>query len=269
MLKSRIKNIFTLFVLVVALFACTSTNESYAPFGLSYDNQKTIRIGLSADYPPLVFKEGGKLYGIEVEMAKRLAYELKSKIIFVELPRDELIAALVNEKIDIIMSGMSITTQRQRQVSFIKPYLQVGQMALIRTDSMAQFPNRESVLNTPMRVTYQPDTTSESFVKTSMLNAKQLPEKSVESAVSALRNNKVDIFIHDAPTIWLIAGNVTEQQLMGLYWPLTEEHLAWAVRPSSFLLQEALNNIIEKLRGDGTIASILNSWIKLQIEVSG
>ena len=269
MLKNQIKFFFTLFVLVTALLGCTSKNESYAPYGITYDNQKTLRVGLSADYPPLVFKEGDKLYGIEVDMAKKLAYELKSKIIFVELPRDKLIPALVKEKIDIIMSGMSITTQRQQQVVFIQPYMQVGQMGLIRSNSMNQFPNRSSVLNTRNRVAYQPDTTSEAFVKTSMLNAKLVPEKSIESAVAALRNNKVDIFIHDAPTIWLIAGNVTEQQLMGLYWPLTEEYLAWAVRPSSILLQEALNNVVGKWRGNGTLRSILNSWIKLQIEVSG
>jgi polar amino acid transport system substrate-binding protein len=269
MLKSWKTNFFTTFLLVILLLGCSAKNESYTPYGLAYDNQKVLRVGLSADYPPLVFKEEGKLYGIEVDMAKKLAYELKVKIIFVELPREKLISALVNKKIDIIMSGMSITAQRQQQVNFIQPYMQVGQMALIRKSSLAQFSNRSSVLNTRMRVAYQPDTTSESFVKTSMLNAKLVPEKSVESAVAALRNDKVDIFIHDAPTIWLIAGNVTEQQLMGLYWPLTEEYLAWAVRPSSILLQEALNNVVVKWRENGTLRSILNSWIKLQIEVSG
>jgi ABC-type amino acid transport substrate-binding protein len=51
---------------------------------------------------------------------------------FVELAWEELIPALKGDRIDVIMSGMSVTPVRQHRVRFVQPYLRVGQMAIIR-----------------------------------------------------------------------------------------------------------------------------------------
>ena len=258
-----------LITIIVVLSGCASNRESFSPYGNDTGKFKELKVGIAPDYPPVVFKEKGKLQGIEIDLAKKLAYDLKIRIIFVELPRDELIPALTANKIDVIMSGMSITPERQRQVTFIQPYLHVGQMGLIRKNDIAEFANRRLILGTSKRVGYQPETTSEEFVKKSMRNAQYVPEQSVDAAVADLRSGKIDIFIHDAPTIWLIAGNIHEQQLMGLFWRLTDESLAWAVRPSDTGLQQQLNAVIDKWREKGILRAILNKWIKLQIDVEG
>ncbi len=254
---------------VIVLSGCASNAEIFSPYGNDAAKLRELKVGIAPDYPPIAFKEKGKLLGIEVDMAKKLAYDLNVRIIFVELPRDELIPALTENRIDVIMSGMSITPERQRQVEFIQPYLQIGQMGLIRKNDIARFANRQLILRTDQRVGYLPKTTSEEFVRKSMRNAQYVPEQSVDAAVADLRNGNIDIFIHDAPTIWLIAGNIHEQQLIGLFWRLTDESLAWAVRPSDTDLQQQLNAVIVKWRKKGVLRAILNKWIKLQIDVEG
>ena len=102
-----------------------------------------------------------------------------------------------------------------------------------------------------------------------MRNAQYIPEASVDTAVADLRSGKIDIFIHDAPTIWLIAGDIHEQQLMGLFWRLTDESLAWAVRPADRDLQRQLNAVIDKWKKKGVLRAIQNKWIRLQIDVQG
>jgi hypothetical protein len=67
--------------------------------------------------------------------------------------------------------------------------------------------------------------------------AKLMPQPTVEDGVAALRHGVIDSFIHDAPTVWRIGGNPAEKELIGLYWPLSEESLAWAVRKSDGPLQ--------------------------------
>ena len=65
-----------------------------------------FRIGISPDYIPLAYKDPTfGLVGIEVDFANQLGKELGKKIIFVETPFPELIEALLQDKIDIIMSG--------------------------------------------------------------------------------------------------------------------------------------------------------------------
>jgi ABC-type amino acid transport substrate-binding protein len=73
------------------------------------------------------------------------------------------------------------------------------------------------------------------------------------------------LFIHDAPTVWRIAGEPNENELEGLYWPLTKEPLAWAVRKNDGPLLFALNRQIEQWRTDGSLNQILSRWVPLRI----
>ena len=252
---------------VLLVLGCADKSNTFSPLEGDNKNIKTLRVGISPDYPPLAFKGEGRLQGAEVEMAKTLAYYLNVNIVFVELPWKKLIPGLLNNKVDVIMSGMTITPERERYVNFAQPYIQVGQMTLIRKNEKKQFPTIQSLLNTDRRAGFLPNTTSSSFVTANFHHAQLMPIPSVEQAVNKLRSNKIDLFIHDAPTIWLIAGNATEEQLTGLYWPLTRESLAWAVRPTDITLLNSLNNALNKWKQNGVLQKILNSWMKMRIEI--
>ena len=261
------KFLFWLLPIVLLVTGCAEKGNTFIPLEMEGKNIKSLRVGISPDYPPLAFKENGALQGAEVEMAKTLAYYLNVKIVFVQLPWNKLIPGLLNNRVDVVMSGLSITPERERNVNFIQPYMKVGQMALIRKNEKKQFTDKQDLLNTNLRLGFLPDTTSASFAASNFHRAQRIPMKSVEQAVEDLRNSKIDLFIHDAPTIWMIAGNSTEEQLTGLYWPLTREFLGWAVRPTDINLQSSLNNALDKWKANGVLDRILNSWMKLRIEI--
>ena len=258
--------VMLLFCCLAMLLGCAGKSETFVPFEKS-KNLKELRVGLVTDYPPLAFEEAGQVQGVEVELAKLVAFDLNREIVFKTMAFDDLIPALVNGRIDIIMSGMSITPGRERQVAFAQPYLQVGQMALIRANERSQFPDRQSLVSTRSRVGYEKDTTGAQFVEAHMLNAQRAPQDSVGQGVRALRSGAIDVFIHDAPTIWRIAGNATEEELVGLFWPLTDEYLAWAVRPSDALLLQKLNAVLNAAKQNGGLRTILNRWIPMRIRV--
>jgi ABC-type amino acid transport substrate-binding protein len=88
--------------------------------------------------------------------------------------------------------------------------------------------------------------------------------------VQALRDKRIDYFVHDAPTIWRIVGGLlsTETELTGLYRPLTEEYLAWAVRKDDAALADQLNTALAQWRAEGRLDVVLDSWIRVRrIEV--
>src|SRR5687768_12506071 len=64
---------------------------------------RELRIGIAPHYPPLAYKFRGELVGVEVDFASQLGKELGKQITLVETPWSELIPALVEGKIDIIM----------------------------------------------------------------------------------------------------------------------------------------------------------------------
>jgi ABC-type amino acid transport substrate-binding protein len=227
--------------------------------------KREFRIGITPDYPPLAYKFRGQLVGMEVEFANQLGKELDKQITFVQTPWAELIPALLEEKIDIIMSGMSVTEDRLKLVSFTEPYMRIGQMALVRARDQANFANLESFLDTTSRVGFVSDTTGEQVAKEIFSRAKLVPQPTIEAGVAALRRGMIDIFIHDAPTVWRIGGNPGETDLIGLYWPLTEEPLAWAVRKSDVPLQFALSHKVIDWKRNGRLHQLMSHWITLRI----
>jgi ABC-type amino acid transport substrate-binding protein len=228
--------------------------------------QSQFRIGISPDYLPLAYKDPTLgLVGVEVDFANRLGKDLGKTIVFVETPFPELIQALLEERVDIIMSGMSITSERQQLVSFADSYATIGQMALVRAKDRSAFPNVQSFSGLTSKIGFVQGTTGEMAAKAFFPRATLTPQPTIDDGIGALRKGEIEVFIHDAPTVWRIAGNPNEKELEGLYWLLTKEPLAWAVRKDDESLRFALNRELEQWKANGSLKQILTRWVSLRI----
>jgi polar amino acid transport system substrate-binding protein len=225
-----------------------------------------LRIGMTPNYPPLVFKREGTVVGVEADFATRLGQFLQQKIEMVELPWAALIPALQQGRIDIIMSGMSVTPERERTVLFAEPYLRVGQMAIIRARDVAGLGQPSALYRGHWKVGYEAETTGARFVQENLRQSTGVAFPSADAGLRALRAGQIDVFIHDAPTAWRIAED-RGGTLLGLYTPLTVEHLAWAVRKFDTPLRQQLNAALSAWRQDGSLQAILDRWIKVQVLV--
>lgn len=225
-----------------------------------------IRAGIAPIYPPLAFTKDGRLQGVEVDLAAALAPALGRRIEFVELPWEGLIRALVDGRIDVIMSGMSVTPDRAARVRFTDPYLEVGQMAVVRRDDYLRLHETDAMNAPGMRIGFLRGTTSEDFARGTLSRATPVPFDSVDDALAGLRGGRIDYFVMDAPGIWRIMGGLTpaNPDLKGLYTPLTREYLAWAVRPDAHVLRERLNRVLAAWKADGTLENILDRWITVR-----
>lgn len=249
------------------LTGCAVPVEEDGKAAESAMSNSLLRVGLTANYPPLIDRQGDELVGIEIDLANEVSKGLDKRIEFVETPWEQLIPALVRGDIDVIMSGMSITAGRKQQISFTEPYLHIGQMAITRINEIQKLGSLTALLNAPITVGFESGTTGESFVKTNMHNAKPQALASIDAAVEALRSRKIDAFIHDAPTAWRIGSDPAYQDLIGLYWPLTDESLGWGVRTSDSALRTALNEQIALMQKDGRLSRITRKWIKVRVQV--
>jgi ABC-type amino acid transport substrate-binding protein len=240
---------------------------------LAADPAAPLRVGIAPNYPPLAFKEDGKLEGIEVDFAGRLGPALGRQVVLVETPWDDLSKALLEDKtIDVVMSGTSITEQRQERVDFTEPYLDVGQMVLIRDADYPRLRDAKSLDQADVRVGFISNTTSQAYARQHLTHAALQGFPDTDAGVVALRAKKIDAFITDAPAVWRVTGGLLsrETELRGLYTPLTKEQLAWAVRKGDDPLRQQLNTVLAKWKQDGTLEDVLDDWItvkKTTIEV--
>lgn len=257
-------------ILAPMMSGCAS--QSTVPFTAapSGGGATELRVGVTPNYPPVVFKEGRELQGIEVDLARLVAKAMRVKLAFVEVPWDKLIPSLRAGAIDVIMAGMSVTEERSALVSFVQPYVQVGQMALIRSRDASRLAQPSALATPGRRVGVEKGTTGAQFALKHLTAATVLQCESVAQGVQALQEGRIEYLIHDAPTIWRLSGSPQFQDagLMGLFTPLTEEHLAWAVRKTDEPLRKRLDAELSRLSERGELSAILNKWIPVRVEVA-
>lgn len=256
----------TIFGRLAAVLGAAVALAGSAPL-LAVDAQPPLRVGIAPNYPPLAFKKNGQLEGIEVDFAGRLGKALGREVVLVETPWDDLSKALLEDKtIDVVMSGTSITEKRKEKVDFTEPYMSIGQMVLLRNSDYPRLHNAAGLNKATLRIGFTSNTTSEQYARANYPNAKLVGFPDTDAGVAALRDKKIDAFIADAPAVWRVTGGLLsrETQLRGLYRPLTQEQLAWAVRKGDDTLRVQLNEVIDKWKHDGTIDDVVDDWITVK-----
>ena len=226
-----------------------------------------LRVAVSPDYEPLMFKRDGQLAGIEADNAREVGAILGREIRAVEMPMLEFISALQEGRVDVVMSGFSVTPERRAQVAFAESFMQIGQMAIIRATDAARFAQPRALYRPGTRIGVEPGTTGDTFTREHFVDATILNYPDPVHAFAALRADATDVYIHDAPTSWQLATSRENQDLMSLYRLLTTENLAWAVRKDNTVLLGQLNAALQQLRENGRLAAIQNYWIPVTVQV--
>jgi ABC-type amino acid transport substrate-binding protein len=245
-------------LLVVALIAGTTVPAA----------EPTLRFGVAADAPPLAFIDEGVLRGLEIDLARALCERLGLQMRLRALPRPRLLDALRGGRIDAVLTSMPADELAVLGLVASEPVLEVGQMALIRADDLARFARAVDLVTTAGRVGYERGTAGARWVQESLPRAERVPLPDAAAGIAALRRGDIEVFIHDAPTVWAVAADPAEQRLVGLFRPLTDERLAWVLRGEDRLLLAAIDGVIRELRSDGRLAGLINRWLPIQVRVA-
>jgi len=90
---------------------------------LTFAQGKDLKVAIDPTYEPFTFKTAdGKPTGFDVDIASALCEQIKRKCVFVEQVWDSMIPGLMAKKYDVIISSMSITEDRLKQIDFTDKY---------------------------------------------------------------------------------------------------------------------------------------------------
>ena len=256
---SRVLSSVLLVFFVVLTSSCVNSGGKAVGTSVGGD---VLRVGISANAPPIAFKKGGKLQGLEVDFAQQLARHLEKQIKFVELAWNKQISSLEEGKIDIIMSGMTITPKRAYRVAFSKPYLRTGQILLVKSEKANHFSSGiYSVMNSKYTVATVRNTTGDLFVTKNIHGIDVARYDKSEKAVKALISGKVDVVIHDAPVLCYYAATSDKANLTPILQFATEEYLAWAVNKTDTTLLADINQFIDEAGADKRMQATVKRWL--------
>jgi polar amino acid transport system substrate-binding protein len=248
---------FLLLAVAVALAGCQSVSSP----DISRDSSPVLRVGMTPNSPPLVFRRNGELAGLETDFARALGEALRRPVRVASLKWEELIPSLERGDVDVIMAGMTITSERAVRVRFTEPYMEVGQLALFRAKDARKFPNRVVVQTTAERVGVEQGTTSDIYAQRMMMNATRVAFASSKVAVDALVAGEVGVVLCDAPmALWLASENES-RGVVAMTQLMTREQLAWAVRRDDAALAESVNAALRGWKQEGKLRAMIHRWV--------
>lgn len=219
-----------------------------------------LRIGVVADSPPLIFRQEGRWLGVEADLGRALASHLGLAPVWVAMPRRNLLNALLDGKVDLLMAGSPISEESRVHVDFTSPYLVVGLTALARAGEITSYNTEIKIRSARCRIGVIANSSGDHVVSRYFEEATRITFVQPEVAATALIQNQIDLFIHDAPAAWWL-GLRHPRQLAIAPVLFAREEIAWAFRRGSVALRESANEALEIWQQDGTLESILQRWI--------
>jgi len=259
-IKQRLVLIF--FIAGLSLITgCVSTGRMATESAEIGPDINILRVGVTPNAPPLIFKQGNKIVGLEADFARELAKYLDKSLRFVELEWKDQIPALLENRIDIIMSAMTRTPLREVRIAFTARYLESGQMALIRRENAARFSTGIFSLTTSSAIGVIKNTFGEYFVDERYSSVKKEIFSTPRAATKAVIDKKIDMFIYDAPMILYLASENENQGLTALFALLTREDLAWGVRKDNTDLLNSANSFLQNPNNEEMLKKMTQYWV--------
>ena len=235
-----------LILISLTMTGCVQTGSNVSSTGQSAAN--TLKVGVTSNAPPLIYKQNGKVTGLEAELARELAAFAGKEVRFVELNWVDQIPALVSGKIDIIMSGMTRTRLRQVRIDFSNPYLVAGQVSLVRRAEYNRYSDGfTNLLNQTVKIGTVKGTTGDFLIDQQIARGSS-KFKTPDQAIKALLENKIDVFVYDLPMNFYFAALHETEGLVPVPVPMTREELAWGIRKGDTELLNTANSFLEHLR---------------------
>ncbi len=224
----------------------------------------TLRVGMSGSQPPLNFKsKDGKMKGLEVDLSRALASLMDVRLEIREKPFGELLGALDAGEIDMVLSGMTITAERNLSTAFVGPYFLSGKSILAKQDSPLVSAQETGQLNqASLRLAALAGSTSQSFVEVLMPEATLVASKDYDEAVAHLIAGRADALIADYQAVALTAFLNPKENLVASQEPLTIEPIGIAVPPGDGLLLNFLENALDALETSGTLEALQKRWFR-------
>ncbi|HCW7835386.1 TPA: ABC transporter permease subunit [Staphylococcus aureus] len=160
-----------------------------------------LRVGLSADYAPMEFEHtvNGKTEyaGVDIDLAKKIAKDNNLKLKIVNMSFDSLLGALKTGKIDIIISGMTSTPERKKQVDFSDSYMMNKNIMLVKKDKVNDYKDIKDFNN--KKVGAQKGTEQEKIAQTEIENASITSLSRLPDVILALKSGKVEGVVVEKP----------------------------------------------------------------------
>ncbi|MFA6194784.1 MAG: ABC transporter substrate-binding protein [Patescibacteria group bacterium] len=210
------------------------------------------------------FDENNKPVGIDIDIAQEIASRLGVTLELNNYGWDELFTAVKSGEVDLAISSITITPERQKEVFFSRPYFNGGQVIVALSDNqeikgIADLEDR--------KIAAQKDTTGYNEAKRYTSASLIYPYLNFDKIngslgiIDDLRSGKFDVIIVDYIQALDMIKEYPGLKIVGV--PFTKENYGIITKIGNESLMQKINSILQDIGEDGALEKIEAKWIKL------
>lgn len=256
------RNIIISIFLFLGVFANAADISVWQKSTLNKVIQKgELVVGMDPGYMPFEMKDKkGNIIGFDVDIAKLMAKSMGVKLKLIPTAYDGIIGGILADKFDIIISGMTITQERNLKINFSDPYANVGQTLIVQKKYQGKnwrdLDKEGKVIVTKLGVTGE-------FAAKRMFKKASIKTFDTEAdAVQEILNGKADAFIYDKPYNIIFMGEKGGSNIIHWTKELTYEPIGFGIRKGDADFINWLNNFLKQIKGDGKYDAIYKKWFE-------
>lgn len=261
----RVKLLFAFFLVWVFTSACAHMMgfEKTSPTITKILKRGELVVGTAGNMPPLnMTDKKGEIIGLEVDMAHYFAAAMGVELNLVKKPFPELLPALEAGEVDMILSGMTITPERNLNVAFAGPYIISGKAFLTKLEHIVSAKEASELNQSDMRLVALESSTSETLVKELMPMAQLITTKNYDDAVKMVLQDQVHALVADYQICLVSLLRFPDQGLISIISPFTYEPLGIALPAGDSHLINWVNNFLNTLKKSGELDKLKARWIE-------
>ena len=220
-------------------------------------------VGMAGDMPPMhMTTKAGEIIGLEADMARMMADSMGVDLRIETMPFSELLGAVDSGQVDLVISSVTITPQRNMKVAFVGPYFVSGKALLTKMDSLASAEKPDQLNRSTLTLTVLKGSTSQLFVETLIPEAQLAAADTYDDAIQLVLQDKADALIADLPFCLFSVLRYPEADLVSLINPWTYEPLGIVLPKGDPHLINWTTNFFNILEGTGGLDLLKDLWFK-------
>ena len=250
------KKVLVLIMVLIMAFAfasCAKEEVTESKYGLV---NNTLLVGVDDTYPPMEYvNEDGELVGFDVDFAKALAEEMGVEIEFKSTAWDGIFANLSAKQYDVIISSVSMTTDRMETMSFSSPYLANGQVIMVSPDMADTIQTPDDLAGLIVGVQFETTADIAATKQLETIDFELIQYDDMTVCLAAMEAGQIDCIVADmAVAIDAVAKNPDVYKVSSAQ--LTNEPIAVAMNKDVPELEAAINEAIAALQESGKMTEI-------------
>lgn len=227
----------------------------------SYKSAGKILIGVDDAYPPMEFRDDkNALVGFDVDLGNAIGKKLGVAIEWKPTEWSGIILSLQSKKFDMILSSLSVTDERKKEIGFSEPYIQGGPVIVVKKGNTAVKSSDDFKVKT---IGVQLGTTGDDAVS-ALTGLKEVKKyNKITEALQDLGSGRLDAVVADDQVGRYyvgLAGNSYE-----VINKMNDEPFGIGFRKDDTAFIAAVQAAINDLKADGTLSKLSEKWFKTDI----